>query len=247
MIAFVLVMALVGLLFALSDLSAVSNAMGYVARPLSQVIGQAFYYALWPVFTAMEFVMRLIAEVFRAGFGSAAHKELIPDQPSPTPTPENNATHDLPAWFAWVLRIGLGVPIFVALLAGTALLFTKFRRREEEDEVKESTYEDGRLGQDLSGMLSSFLGGLRRHPNVAVALDPVRRLYFEVVQAGVGKDVIREPNETPHELAPRLDGAFSSRTPSRITTLFQDVRYGGANPPIAEVEALRKDWESVKE
>jgi hypothetical protein len=237
MIAFVAVMALVGLLFALSDLSAVSRAMGYVARPLSQVIGQAFYYILWPIFTVLEFVMRIIAEIFRAGFGNAAHKELLPDQPTATPTPENNATHDLPGWFAWVLRIGLGLPIVVALLAGTALLFTKFRNRELEDEVKESTYEEGRLGQDLSGMLNSFLGGLRRHPNVAAALDPARRLYFDVVQAGVGKDV----------MAPRLDGAFGSKTPSRITTLFQDVRYGGANPPVSDVEALRKDWDAVKE
>jgi hypothetical protein len=244
--AFVAVLAVIGLLFALTDFTPISNAMGYVARPISYGIGLALYYTLWPIFKVLEVLMRVVSEIFQAGFGQAT-KDLIPGDPSPTPTPDETTTHELPGWFAWVLRIGLGVPIFVAILAATALLFTKFRKRDAEDEVKESTYEEGRLGQDLSGMLSGLFGGLRRHHADVAALDPARRLYFEVVQAGVGRDVIRGPSETPLELAPRLDNAFGGRTPSRITSLFQDVRYGGADPPVSDVEALRADWDELKE
>jgi len=57
--------------------------------------------------------------------------------------------------------------------------------------------------------------------------------------------VERQAAETPLELAPRLDMAFAAETPARITSVFDEVRYGGATPPEDEVRRLREEWEGL--
>jgi len=245
--AFVAVLAVIGLLFMLTDFTPVSDAIGFVARPVSQVLGLTIYYLLWPIFKVFEILMGAAASLFRSAFGGNPLRELAPNQPTPTPTPEDNTTHAIPGWLAWVLRIVIGLPIAVAILASLALLFNKIRPGTGDEEVKESTYEEGRLGQDLQGMWQNFLGGLRRRRSEDPSLDAARRLYFEVVEAGASREVERRPSETPQELAPRLDRLFARKVPSRVTSVFEDVRYGAAHVPVQDIDALRGEWDQVKD
>jgi uncharacterized protein DUF4129 len=52
--------------------------------------------------------------------------------------------------------------------------------------------------------------------------------------------------ETPLEVSPRIARTFGGETPPRITTLFDDVRYGSLPPDEAEVRRLREDWERIQ-
>jgi hypothetical protein len=77
-------------------------------------------------------------------------------------------------------------------------------------------------------------------------LDPARKLYFDMLSVAEDRNLERRPNETPLELAPRLDQAFAGATPSRITAVFDDVRYGGLPPPRTELEQLRTEWDDLR-
>ena len=48
------------------------------------------------------------------------------------------------------------------------------------------------------------------------------------------------------KLAPALDGAFRASTPDRVTSAFDDARYGGRLAPDAEVRRLREEWERLR-
>jgi hypothetical protein len=75
-------------------------------------------------------------------------------------------------------------------------------------------------------------------------MDPTRKLYFDMLDSASHKGVERRSGETPLELAPRLNETFATAAPSRITALFDDVRYGGAAPSEDEARRLRREWES---
>ena len=149
------------------------------------MLSRVLYYTLWPVITLMTWFMEGLRWLFTQTYGTD-HKNPLqqPLLPTPTATPDNQDPVSLPGWFAWLLRIVIGVPLVAALLAGTALLFSRMRRREGADEVRESSYEDGRLGEDLGGMLSGLFGGLRRGRHGDAGLDAARRLYYDVLDAG---------------------------------------------------------------
>jgi hypothetical protein len=67
-----------------------------------------------------------------------------------------------------------------------------------------------------------------------------------MLQTAEDREIERRPNETPLELAPRLEQAFAGSTPSRITAVFDDVRYGGLPPPRTELEELRTEWDDLR-
>ena len=46
--------------------------------------------------------------------------------------------------------------------------------------------------------------------------------------------------------APRLDEAFAASVPSRITGVFDDVRYGALTRDRAEIERLRSEWDELR-
>jgi hypothetical protein len=126
------------------------------------------------------------------------------------------------------------------------MLFTRYRRLTAADEARESTYQEGRLASDLGDMLSSFLGRFRGHGRQAEGeLEPVRRLYFEMLDVAAARGVERRPMETPLELVPRINRTISGPTPAEITRVFDDARYGALAPPEEEVRRLRDEWERV--
>ncbi|HEY7268625.1 MAG TPA: DUF4129 domain-containing protein [Dehalococcoidia bacterium] len=159
----------------------------------------------------------------------------------------NPSPKDLPGWIKAIVRVLIALPVAGAVALSVALLFSRFRRRRDTGEIKESSYQEGRLASDLSNLFQSLLGRMR--PNIHLGrehLDPMRRLYFDMVDDGERRGIVREPHQTPNELTPALETAFRPGPPGRITTAFDDVRYGNRHPPEADVRALRDEWERAR-
>ncbi len=156
--------------------------------------------------------------------------------------------HSLPEWVRTLIRFIVAVPFMGIGLLLISQIFGRFRKRRPAGELKESSYQQGRLGTDLSNLLQNLMGRLR--PNIHIGgehLDAARRLYYEVVDDGERHGVNRKPHETPNEFAPALDQTFRGAVPTRITTAFDDARYGAHPPPDAEVKRLRAEWERLRQ
>jgi hypothetical protein len=158
----------------------------------------------------------------------------------------NPQRNELPQWIQQLIRVLIAVPIVGALILFTALLFTRFRRRGKPGEIKESAYVSGRLTSDLSDLWHGFLNRLRPNIHLRDHLDPVRKLYFEVLEDGERRGVTRRPSQTPNELAPSLDRTFHGPAPGEITAAFDDVRYGQRVADDARARRLRDDWERLR-
>ena len=236
------------LLFAIVDFGPLSDVMRSFADEVGWVVGKAFYYLMWPVVTAMEQMLLGVKWFLENVFGgerNPQNQDFGPNGP-PQDEPERQTAGRLTPWLDLLLRIIVFGGLIGALLVGTALLFDRLMRRERPGEVKESTYQEGRLQADLGDLLDSMLGRLRpRARRRAAALDAARRLYFEMLAAGEERGVERQAAETPLELAPRLGEAFATETPAAITRLFDDVRYGEALPAPEDVRRLREEWEGL--
>ncbi len=159
----------------------------------------------------------------------------------------NPKPHQWPEWVGLLVRLMVLIPLAGLGLLMTALLFTRFRRRLRPGEQKESAYQQGRLASDLSDLWNNLLGRLR--PNLHLGrdqMDPVRRLYWDVLDDAERRGVSRQPQQTPDEIAPSLDRTFHGQAPGRITTAFDDARYGGRLAPESEVRRMREEWEDLR-
>lgn len=155
---------------------------------------------------------------------------------------------ELPAWLGLASRVFVAGLVVLALALLTAFMFSRFRKREQPGELKESVYQEGRLAADLAGLLNTLLGRIR--PNIRLGRehqDAVRRLYFEMLDEAEHRGIERKPHQTPLELAPTLDRQFEAFTPRRITDAFDDVRYGGHRLRDEEVRRLREEWDDLKQ
>jgi hypothetical protein len=236
----VLVLSVVALLFVLFDFATMTNAVIDVGRPLVLLAGKALYYLLYPLIWFMEGVVKLFVWIM----GGRQQQTQQPDATPPPPTSNETGSTSLPGWLALLLRFfGVGA-LATVVIGGIALIFKRYERRARPEEVKESTYQDGRLGLDLGGMLGSMLNRFR--PNPRGASDPARRLYFDMLSAAAQRGIEREPGQTPLELAPSLDQAFAAPAPGRITSLFDDVHFGGLTAPPEQVRSLREEWDRVR-
>jgi hypothetical protein len=74
----------------------------------------------------------------------------------------------------------------------------------------------------------------------------VRRLYYDMLDEASHRGIERREAQTPLELAPALDTAFGPPTPTRITQMFGDARYGAITPSAGDVKALRDEWDRAK-
>ncbi len=239
----VLALAMFAFLFVVVDFGAIAHALGVVGKAAGEVIGTIVFYLLWPFVVAIEAVMRVVFDIIEALWGGTRPERRLVE---PTPM-AGDGTGDaaLPDWLALALRLLLAGVIVSIIVAATAYLFTRFARRQRPGEVKESTYHEGRLSADLSDLLGSLLGRLRPRSRPAEELDPARRLYHDVLAAAEQRGVRRRADQTPLELAPRLDDTFAAETPGRITAAFDDARYGQLSPPPDDVRRLREEWEGL--
>jgi hypothetical protein len=240
----VIFLGAIALLFTIVDFGPATDLVKSVSDEVGYVIAKTLYYIIYPVAYGIEqflYGVRWLLEQL-GGDRSAQQNQR---QPFPTPAGDDNGgAGRLTPWLDLLFRILVWGGLAAVLLVGTALLFDRYLRRARPGEVKESTYQEGRLQADLSDLLNSMLGRLRpkgRPPGVE--MDAARRLYFDMLAAGAERGVERQPPETPLELAPRLGQTFAAETTSRITTLFDDVRYGDAPVRDDEVKRLRDEWE----
>lgn len=206
---------------------------------------RVLYYATYPIIFAMEHALRLIGDLLEKAFDTQADPNRFNRQEEPPPQEEQERTA-LPGWLQFILRAIVAGTLIGAVIGLTALVFNRLRPRERPDELRESTYVEGRLANDLGNLLGSLIGRLRPGVRFGEQQEPVRRLYFEMLATAAERGIERERGETPLELVPRLEKTFASQTPGRITHLFDDTRYGALPAPPERVTVLREEWEETK-
>jgi hypothetical protein len=238
----ILVLSVLGLLFALADLGGLAHALGVVSGAVGVVVSRVIYYVLYPFILATILLMEGLKAIWTAVYGDRPPIEI--DRGTPTPVDQVTEPAEVPEWFNWVLRFLFGVPIAAAIIGGLWFLFSKYQKRPVEDKQTESTYQEGRLGADLGDLLGSLVRRLR--PGGGKDLDAARRLYFDMLHTAQDRGIERQPQETPLEFAPHIEETFGGTAPSRITAVFDDVRYGGLTRPRVEVEQLRAEWEELR-
>jgi hypothetical protein len=248
----VLFMGFVALLFVLIDFDTARAAIGEASLATTTAIVHVLAILSWPLEQFFYGLFKLFTWIAHI-WGGTTRQEICSEQPNlPECRPPIEGLTDqerpepgssTPAWLQLLSRIIVTGSVAAAVLFVLAILFLRYARRRSPDEVKESTYQEGRLASDLGDMLGSLLGRLRPNIHFGDHTDPVRRLYFDVLAAGADRGVERRPAETPLELSPRLGSTFAPEPTQHITDAFDDSRYGGISPPASEVQRLREDWE----
>ena len=237
-------LALFAMLFVLVDYDTARDGLLLVGNGLAFVAAGLLYVIVWPVLKVVELGFEFLSWVMGLWGGERPKPEDLGQQGGQPPPEENERGNIVPGWLELIIRVFVAGGIVAGLVAGLAMLFTRFRRVRRPGEVRESTYQEGRLAADLGNILDNFFGRFRRSQAHGVA-DPARRLYFEMLDAAAARGVERRPMETPLELSPRIARTFGGDTPLRITSLFDDVRYGSLAADESEVRRLREDWERL--
>jgi hypothetical protein len=235
------------LLFLFFDLGDVFRAGGSAVAAISDLLLDLLALIIWPFVKLIELMfigMRELISLFSNPDQSQAERELQQNQPEQEEQAEGDTR---PEWLRLLMRVLTAGGIIGFVVWATWFAFKRFQKRGQEEAVRESTYQEGRLASDLGDFLGSLFGRLRPRFGGSENMDATRRLYFDLLAAGAARGVERRPPETPLELSPRLDRAFASDTPEQITLLFDDARYGGLSPPDAEVERLREELEALKQ
>ncbi len=238
----VLLLSSIALIFVFLDFSAMATGLGVAAEALAQGIA----ILLWPLIWAMAQFFAAIAAVIHFIFGTGE-----PFNPEPLPGPPAGGDDDvtsfkLPGWI-WDVARGVLVFLFLSIVvAGVALMFRRNRKRQRSGDQAESIYEEGRLNAELGDLLGSLLGRLKPNLHFGDKTESVRRLYAELLDAGARRGVTRKPAQTPLELAPSLDRAFAAPTPGRITTVFDQARYGDIAVSAEDLKRLREEWQILQ-
>ena len=239
-------LAVIGLLFAVVDFEAARHGLELVGRGIGFVFAGVLYVIVWPIIKLLTLLLEAMRFLIDLWGGSKNPPIDNPQGQIPNPEDHQGATKGLPGGVETGIRFIVGGGLLTALFVGTAMLFQRFRKDANPDEARESTYQEGRLANDLGDMLSNFLGRFRGHGRQSDdQVEPARRLYFEMLDTAAARGVERRPMETPLELVPRINRTISGSTPGEITRLFDDVRYGALPPSDEELRRLREAWEQL--
>jgi hypothetical protein len=158
------------------------------------------------------------------------------------------------------LTVGLVVAL-AALLIARALLWRAAARRDEEVPEDRDSVWSWALVVDA---VRAWLAGLRRRlagrpatPARAAArgagAEPavattVRQLYREVLALAAQRGAPRPPAATPYEQLPRLQSALGpDEALAEVTRAYVRVRYGEHRPADAELDALRGEWDRLRQ
>jgi hypothetical protein len=236
-------LGLFAMLFVLVDYEMARDGMLVVGNGLAFVAAGLLYVLVWPLFKIVEVFWEVMAWIMSLWGGDQLEPEDFGDTGQAEPN-ENERKNIVPDWIETVIRVFVAGGIVAGLVAGIAMLFSRMRRVRRPGEVRESTYQEGRLAADLGNMLDNFFGRFRRSQAHGVT-DPARRLYFEMLDAAAARGVERRPMETPLEVSPRISRTFGGDMPPRITSLFDDVRYGAIAVDEAAVRSLRDEWDRL--
>jgi hypothetical protein len=241
----VLGLTLFALLFVIVDFDMAQSAVLWVARGVGVVFGLLLYAMVWPMLKLVELSFGLIQALIDLYGGTQQEAQEFPNEPSGEEPQENERGDIVPDWVELLIRVIVAGSLVTGIVLGMALMFARLRKDTRRGGVRESTYQEGRLGSDLSNLLGAMLGRFRPHHATPAQLDEARRLYFEMLSAAEGRGVQRRPMETPLELAPRIGRTFGAQTPDKITEVFDDVRYGHVPPTPSEMQRLREEWERL--
>ncbi len=244
----VVLIGLVSLIFVILDLGTLKDALQSGSLATTKALVHFFSFLAWPFEQFINGLYKGLYWFFHSVFGGTKPDRQAQQQANATPTPDPNQhpTGSPPHWLDLLVRIGFASSIIVTLVFFSWVMFMRYAKRAKPGEVKESTYQEGRLASDLGDMLGSLFGRFRPNIRFGSDQDPIRRLYFDMLSAAADRGVERRPPETPNELSPRLGQTFKVDVPNRITTSFDDSRYGGLSIPDAEVKRLREEWEQGK-
>jgi hypothetical protein len=237
-------LGLIALLFVVVNFDMARDGLVLIANGVAYVAAGIFYVVLWPVFKAVELGFEGIRWLMQLWGGDRPQQEDT-GQGQGQPPPEKDSDSIVPGWVGLIIRVFVATGIVGAILIGLALLFTRLRKAPKSGEVRESTYQEGRLAADLGNLIDSFFGRFRGRGIGAGVTDPARRLYFDMLNAAANRGVERRPTETPLEFSPRIGRTFSGPVPGEITQLFADARYGAVRAPDEQVRRLRDDWEHI--
>lgn len=238
-------LALIALLFALIDFGLMREGLGHAVHGLGWLISGLLYVLAWPLVKLLEGVFWGLRELIELLGGEPGLEEQEPVPPGGAQERGEPSDNSLPGWLETFIRYSVGGVLLTALFVGVAVLFQRFQRPPRTGEQRESVYEEGRLVADLGNFLGSVFGR-RRTGGAYRPAEPVRRLYFEMLETAQSRGVARQPTNTPLELSPRLEQTFHSQTPAEITGLFDDVRYGGREPSSEEVRRLWAEWDGLQ-
>ncbi|HLF78803.1 MAG TPA: DUF4129 domain-containing protein, partial [Dehalococcoidia bacterium] len=242
----VVLIGLVALIFVIIDLGTVRAVLAEVSLAATTAILHFLAFLAWPIEQFFYGLFKVIKFLVNLYGGERVEPEQQPLPEGLTDEERPDADGGPPGWIRLLARILVGGSVSAAVLFFIAILFLRYSKRGGPDEVKESTYQEGRLASDLGDMLGSLLGRLRPSIHFGDHNEPVRKLYLEMLAAGADRGVERRPAETPLELSPRLGQTFSREPTQRITDAFDESRYGGVSPPAREVQRLREEWERSK-
>lgn len=237
----VALMTVIALVFVLIDFQTFRDAIAFVALGIGKGLYYVFYALVWVIATVVEFVINAIVSIL----GLSPREPEPPPEEQGEPLGEDASSGSFPGWALWIGRFSAGLMILAVALAALWYTFTRFQKRDATLTTKDSTYTEGRLGADLGNFLGNMLGRLRPSFSFGES-EPVRRLYYDMLDEASHRNIRRRDAQTPLELAPALDAAFGPPTPTRITTMFDDARYGGTTPREVDVKTLREEWERAK-
>ncbi|MGE0058262.1 MAG: DUF4129 domain-containing protein [Dehalococcoidia bacterium] len=237
----VALMTVIALVFVLIDFQTFRDAIAFVALGIGKGLYYVFYALVWVIATVVEFVINAIVSIL----GLSPREPEPPPEEQGEPLGEDASSGSFPGWALWIGRFSAGLMILAVALAALWYTFTRFQKRDATLTTKDSTYTEGRLGADLGNFLGNMLGRLRPSFSFGES-EPVRRLYYDMLDEASHRNIRRRDAQTPLELAPALDAAFGPPTPTRITTMFDDARYGGITPREVDVKTLREEWERAK-
>ena len=240
----VAVLGLFAMLFVLVDYSTARDGLLLIANGLAFVAAGILYVIVWPLLKIVELGFGVLSWIMELWGGERPEPEDVVD-PGQNEIPEEEERGNIvPGWVETVIRVFVAGGIITGLIAGLAMLFTRFRRIRKPGEVRESTYQEGRLAADLGNILDNFFNRFRRS-QAAEVIDPARKLYFEMLDAAAARGVERRPMETPLEVSPRIARTFGGETPPRITAVFDDVRYGAMPVDEDHLRSLRDEWDRL--
>jgi len=242
----VALMALVALIFVLLDLGSLQNALGDASLAATTAFVHFFSFLAWPFEQFINGLFKGMYWFFHHVYGGQRPERQPAAEGTPPPDKPVKPDGEPPHWLDLLVRIFFAGGIAAVVVFFASVMFLRYARRKTPEEVKESTYQEGRLASDLSNMLGSLLGRLRPSFRSGPPSEPMRRLYFDMLSTAADRGVERRPPETPLDVAPRVGRSFKPEVTNRITDAFDDARYGGVSPPSAEVRRLRDEWDEAK-
>lgn len=236
-------MSLVALVFVLIDLSTMRDGIAFAGLWLGRGFFLIFYAFTWLVAHAIQAAVDALFWALGMDRENQRPEQFVEGEPE---SGSDRTTPEPPQWMWIIARVLGGTGVLILAAFGLYLTFSRFIKRRTPPVLKESTYTEGRLGDDLGNFLGAMLGKLRPNFNFGGEPDPVKRLYYDMLSEASHRGVERGAAQTPLELAPALDATFGSRAPAEITNAFDDVRYGGLSKSPEQAKRLRDDWDTVR-